>query len=61
LSDGWVQCKWCGIWRRHVVEEREDEPPQEELSTGVRTHRKIDQLKRDMKGAGIKPSIPEWE
>ena len=28
-GEGWMQCKWCGIWRRRVVEveEREDEPP----------------------------------
>ena len=29
LRDGWVQCKWCGIWLREVLvlEEREDAPP----------------------------------
>jgi hypothetical protein len=42
-----------------VVEEREDEPPEEDLSTGVRTDRKIDRLKRDIEGARIKPSSSE--
>ena len=32
LTNGWVQCKWCGTWLRdvHSVEEREDEPPEDE-------------------------------
>lgn len=32
LSDGWKQCKWCGIWSREVrtIEECEDEPPKDE-------------------------------
>jgi hypothetical protein len=29
-----MQCKWCGMWLRelHTIEEREDEPPQDEQS-----------------------------
>jgi hypothetical protein len=53
-GDGWMQCKWCGIRRRRVIEEREDEPPKEELNRGVRTDRKIDQLIRAAR-AGIAP------
>jgi hypothetical protein len=32
LSDKRQQCPWCGIWLRTVttIEEREDEPPEEE-------------------------------
>lgn len=31
---GWAQCKWCGTWLREVttLEEREDEPPENEKS-----------------------------
>ena len=45
-TDGWMQCKWCGIWRRRVIEEREDQPPEEEMNIGVRTDRAIDRMKR---------------
>ena len=33
LREGWMQCRWCGMWLRakQVIEEREDEPPQKEL------------------------------
>ncbi len=32
LNAGWVQCNWCGTWLREVrtIEEREDEPPEDE-------------------------------
>ena len=32
FSEGWIQCKWCGMWLRQVrtTEEREDEPPKDE-------------------------------
>ena len=32
LKGGWVQCRWCGMWLREVqtIEEREDEPPENE-------------------------------
>lgn len=31
---GWSLCKWCGTWPREVrtIEEREDEPPENERS-----------------------------
>lgn len=31
---GWIQCVSCGMWLREVttIEEREDEPPESELS-----------------------------
>jgi hypothetical protein len=32
-----------------VIEEREDEPPEEELNRGVRNDRKIDQLNSDLR------------
>lgn len=32
-TDLWSQCKFCGVWLRAVttIEEREDEPPEDEL------------------------------
>jgi hypothetical protein len=35
---GWTQCKWCGLWLREVrtIEEREDEPPENERSALAR-------------------------
>jgi hypothetical protein len=32
LEQGWSQCVWCGMWLRKVVtlEQREDEPPEDE-------------------------------
>jgi hypothetical protein len=53
FSDGCVQCKWCGIWRRRVIEEREDEPPEKELNIGVRTDREIERLNRDLQAATV--------
>jgi hypothetical protein len=40
---GWVQCVSCGMWLREVttIEEREDEPPESELSLLARA-RKLD-------------------
>jgi hypothetical protein len=34
LHQGWVQCKWCGMWVREIRtrEERADDPPVEERS-----------------------------
>jgi hypothetical protein len=34
----WTQCRWCGMWKRevHTVEEREDEPPEQEKSAFAR-------------------------
>jgi len=46
-TDGWMQCKWCGIWRRRVIEEREDQPPEEEMNIGFRTDRQLDRIKRE--------------
>jgi hypothetical protein len=33
-TDGWTQCRWCGIWHRKVfkIEEQEADPPKEERS-----------------------------
>ncbi len=32
IGQRWKQCKWCGIWLREVrtIEEREDDPPNDE-------------------------------
>ena len=39
LGKDWAQCKFCGIWLRQVVEEREDEPPTADLDPMVRLSR----------------------
>jgi hypothetical protein len=56
-TSGWTQCKWCGIWRRTVttVEERESEPPEEELDIRVKTDRGIASLQSKIAQAGIEP------
>jgi hypothetical protein len=43
LRDGWVQCKWCGIWLREVpiIEEREDAPPEAERNRLVEMKKRI--------------------
>lgn len=35
MTEGWSQCKWCKTWLREVrtIEEREDEPPQDEQNS----------------------------
>ncbi len=47
VHEGWTQCKWCGVWLREVrkIEEREDEPPEEEIDVRVRVQRDLDQAK----------------
>jgi len=46
LSRGWVQCKWCGTWLREVrtIEEREDEPPDDEQDPLRKLRRDLDPL-----------------
>lgn len=51
-----MQCNWCGIWRRRMVEKREDGPPEEELNIGVRTDRRIAQLNRTLRAGRAPPS-----
>jgi hypothetical protein len=55
-GDGWMQCKWCGIWRRRMIEEREDEPPESEWSMAVRTDRRLDDLNRKLRARTAPPS-----
>jgi hypothetical protein len=47
---GWVQCDECGMWVRivRVTEEREDEPPEEEIDLSVTSARRLDALKKKM-------------
>jgi hypothetical protein len=51
----WVQCKWCRMWLREkrIIEEREDEPPLEELDPVIRIQRNIKRLRS---GADERPS-----
>lgn len=46
IREGWTKCKWCGTWRREVrtVEEREDDPPEAELDTRLRTRNILDNI-----------------
>ncbi len=51
-GDGkWNQCKHCGIWYRDRIihEEREDEPPSDEIDSGIRTDRNIAELQKRVK------------
>jgi hypothetical protein len=43
LHQGWVNCKWCGIWLREVrtMEEREDTPPESEQNDTPRFLRAV--------------------
>jgi hypothetical protein len=43
---GWIQCPACGLWLREKrsIEEREDEPPEEELDPALRTERDLKRL-----------------
>jgi hypothetical protein len=47
VQQGWTQCKWCGTWWREVrtIEEREDEPPEEELDVRVQATRNLERIK----------------
>jgi hypothetical protein len=44
LFHEWQQCGWCGAWVREVckIEEREDEPPEDEQDALDRLRRKMD-------------------
>jgi hypothetical protein len=47
LHQGWVQCKWCNIWLREVrtLEEREDEPPMDEINSLLKMKRRLNEGK----------------
>jgi hypothetical protein len=47
-DDGWIQCEACGMWLREkrTIEEREDEPPEEELGAAVRSERHLAEIRR---------------
>jgi hypothetical protein len=46
-DQGWAQCDACGMWLREkrTLEEREDEPPADELATSVAIKRLLDESK----------------
>ena len=48
---GWTQCPACGMWLREkvIIEERLDEPPEDELDPGIRTDRRLVELQRKFK------------
>jgi hypothetical protein len=43
IDHGWAQCKSCGMWLREIIvrEEREDEPPEDEIDPLIVTTRLI--------------------
>ena len=51
---GWSRCDLCGFWlREHLtVEEREDEPPEDEMSLEIQSTRILDRVKRRMDELG---------
>jgi len=38
IGEGWIQCKWCGMWLRaiHTIEEREDAPAAQDMGMFAR-------------------------
>ena len=46
-GEGWVQCQWCGLWRRIVIEQREDDPPEEEWQPLFRADRRAERRKQE--------------
>ena len=46
VGKGWSNCSYCGFWLREnrTLEEREDEPPNDEMSIGTQNDRAIDQM-----------------
>ena len=44
---GWAQCDACGMWLREkrTLEEREDEPSEDELATSVTIKRLVEEMK----------------
>ena len=52
ISDqGWLQCDACGMWIREkrTIEEREDEPPEEELDPSLQSKRHLDAIKAHLR------------
>jgi hypothetical protein len=45
-----TQCKWCGTWLREVrrIEEREDDPPEEELDVRIQITRQLEKTQSDL-------------
>jgi hypothetical protein len=46
VREGWTQCNWCGTWWREVrrIEEREDDPPEEEVDVRVQVSRRLERV-----------------
>jgi hypothetical protein len=47
----WSNCSFCGYWLREnlTLEEREDEPPIDEMSIATQNDRALDQRERRLK------------
>ena len=48
IGKEWSKCSFCGYWLRENLlrEEREDEPPIDEMSIGTQNDRALDQMSR---------------
>ena len=51
VGKGWSNCRFCGSWLREslTLEEREDEPPNDEMSIGTQSDRALDQMLSKLK------------
>jgi hypothetical protein len=51
IGKRWSKCSYCGFWLREIItrEEREDEPPEDEMSRGTRTDREINRIHEHLK------------
>jgi hypothetical protein len=59
VREGWMQCKWCGTWQREVrtIEEREDEPPEDELDVRVQVTRNLERTKSGLDSIKRQPEV----
>jgi hypothetical protein len=46
IHGGWEPCEWCGLWLREkrTIEEREDEPSEEEMSLATQARRDLNRV-----------------
>lgn len=51
IGKGWSKCNYCGFWLREVItlEERQDEPPEYEMSQETQTCRELHRIQQRLK------------
>jgi hypothetical protein len=49
IGKSWSNCSYCGFWLREnlTLEEREDEPPNDEMSIGTQSERALDEIAKE--------------